>query len=112
MLTDSSFIHSGSGFRLKLKSVAQMGLNRQCLLEDESERSLLEKLTASDNSSCSDDDDSSGTDILTIVEVTGSECSDSENEDMQYATVSTWEDMTNTTNRKEGEANKRVCSVL
>jgi hypothetical protein len=24
----------------------------------------------------------------------------------------TWEDMTNTTNRKEGQANKVVCSVL
>jgi hypothetical protein len=95
-----------------------MALNRQCLLQDEIEQSLLEELTASDKSSCSDDDDSSGTDILTIVEVTGSECSDSENEDMQYATASsapsassatfTWEDMTNTTNRKE----EGVCSVL
>jgi hypothetical protein len=76
------------GFRLKLKSVAQMALNRQCLLQDEIEQSLLEQLTASDKSSCSEDADSSGTDILTIVEVTGSECSDSENEDIQYATAS------------------------
>jgi hypothetical protein len=112
---------SGSGFHSKLKSVAMMASSRQCLLEDESEQSLLEELTASDKSSCSDDD-SSGTDILTIVEVTGSECSDSENEDVQCATASsaptassatfTWEDMTNTTNRKEGQANKGVCSVL
>jgi hypothetical protein len=112
----------GSGFSLKLKSVAQMALNRQCLLQDDIEQSLLEELTASDKSSFSDDDDSSGTDILTIVEVTGSECSDRENEDVQYATASSaptassaifmWEDMTNTTNRKEGQANKGVCSVL
>jgi hypothetical protein len=68
-------------------------------LEHEIEQSLLEELTASDKNSCSDDDDSSGTDILTIAEVTGSESTDSENEDMQYATASTWEDMTNTANR-------------
>jgi hypothetical protein len=84
--------------------------------------SLLEELTASDKSSCSDNDDSSGTHILTIFEVTGLECSDSENEDVQCATASsaptalsatfTWEDMTNTTNREEGQANKGVCSVL
>jgi hypothetical protein len=90
-------------------------------LENEIEQSLLEELTASDKSSCSDDD-SRGTNILTIVEVTSSECSDSENEDVQCATASgaptassatfTWEYMMNATNRKEGQANKRVCSVL
>jgi hypothetical protein len=64
----------GSGFRLK--SVTTVTSNKQCLLEDEIEQSLLEEHTASDQSSCSDDDDSSGTDNLTIVEVTGSECSD------------------------------------
>jgi hypothetical protein len=53
----------GSGFRFKLKSVAQMALNRQCLLQDEIEQSSLEELTVSDKSSCSDDDDSSGTDF-------------------------------------------------
>jgi hypothetical protein len=90
------------------------------LLEDEIEQSLLEELTASDKSSCNDDDDSSGTDILTIVEVTGSECNDSEN-DMQYAIASsaptassatfTWEDMTNTTNRRKARPTKEcvVC---
>jgi hypothetical protein len=92
-----------------------MASSGQCLLEDEIER-LLEELTASDKSSCSDDDGSSGTNILTIVEITGSEFSDSENEDVQCATASSatimWEDMTNTTNRKEGQANKGVCSVL
>jgi hypothetical protein len=92
------------------------------LLEYEIEQSSLAELTASDKSSCSDDDDSSGTDILTIVEVTGSECNDSENEDVQYATASSaptassaifmWDDMMNTTNRKEGQDNKGVCSVL
>jgi hypothetical protein len=62
-------------------TVTTMASSKQCLLEDEIEQSLLEELTASDQSSCSDDDDSTGTDNLTIVEVTGSECSDRENED-------------------------------
>jgi len=72
-------------------------------LEDEIEQSLLGELTASDQSSCSDGDDSSGTDDLTVVEVTDSECSDSESDDVQCATASsaptvssatfTWEDM-------------------
>jgi hypothetical protein len=98
-----------------------MESNKQCLLEDETEQSLLEELTASDQSSCSDYDDSSGTYNLTTVEVTVSECNDRENEDAQYSTASgapaalsatfTWDDMTNTTKRKEGQANKRVCSV-
>jgi hypothetical protein len=84
MSTDSSFLQAvfRSGFRLKLKSVAMMASSRQCLLEEEIEQ--REELTASDKSSCSDNDDSSGTDILTIVEVTGSECNDSENEDGTY----------------------------
>jgi hypothetical protein len=99
-----------------------MASNKQCLLDDEIEQSLLEELTISDQSSCSNDDDSKGTDNLTIVKVTVSEYSDRENEDAQYSTVSgapapstatfTWDDMTNTTKRKEGQANKRVCSVL
>ena len=69
------------------------------------EQSLLGDLTASDQSSCSDDDDSSGNDDLTVVEVTVSECSDSESDNVQCATASsaptassatfTWEDMTN-----------------
>ena len=94
-----------SAFRVKLQSVAIMASSRKCLLEDEIEQSLLEELTASDQSSCSDDDDSSGTDDLTVVEVIGSECSDSESDDAQCATASsaptassatfTWEDMTN-----------------
>ena len=79
------------------------------MLEDEIEQSLLEELTASDQSSCSDDDDSSGTDDLTVVEVTGSECSESD--DVQCATASsaptassatfTWEDMTNYVGQRE-----------
>jgi hypothetical protein len=91
-------------------------------LDDEIEQSLLKELTVSDQSSCSDDDDSNGTDNLTIVEVTGSEYSDRENEDAQYSKASgapapltatfTWDDMTNTSKRKEGQANERVCSVL
>jgi len=80
-------------------------------LEDEIEQSLLGELTASDQSSCSDDDDSSGTDDLTLVEVTGSECSDSESDNVQCATASsaptassatfTWEDMTNYIGQRE-----------
>jgi len=42
---------------------------------------LLEELTASDQSIFCDDDDSSGTNDLTVVEVTGSECSDNESDD-------------------------------
>jgi len=74
-------------------------------LEDEIEQSLLDELRASDQSSCSDDDNSSGTDDLTVVEVIGSECSDSESDNAQCAGASsaptassatfTWEDMTN-----------------
>jgi len=41
-----------------------MTSSRKCLLEDEIEQSLLEELTAFDQSSSSDDDDSSGTDDL------------------------------------------------
>jgi len=101
-----------SAFRLKLQSVAMMAFSRKCLLEDEIEQSLLEELTASDQSSCSgDDDDSSGTDDLTVVEVLGSECSDSESDDVQCATASSaptassatfmWEDMTNYVGQRE-----------
>ena len=77
-----------SAFRFKLQSVAIMASSRKCWLEDEIEQSLLEELTASDQSSCSDDDDSSGTDDLTVVGVIGSECSDSESDDAQCATAS------------------------
>jgi hypothetical protein len=58
-----------------------MASSKQCFLGDEIEQSLLEELTASDQSSCSDDD-SSGTDDLTIVKVTGLECSDNESDDV------------------------------
>jgi len=54
-----------SWFRSKWPPVAVMTASRKCLLEDEIEQSLLEELTASDHSSCSDDDDSSGIDDLT-----------------------------------------------
>jgi len=82
-----------------------MASSRKCLLDDEIEQRLLGELRASNQSSCSDDDDSSGTNDLTVVEVTGLECSDSESDDVQCATASsvptassatfTWEDMTN-----------------
>ena len=81
-----------------------MASSRNSLLEDEIEQSLLGEITAADQSSCSDDDDTSGSDDLTLVEVTDSECSYSESDDVQYATASsaptassaifTWEDMT------------------
>jgi len=68
---------------------------------------LLDELTASDQSSCSDDDDSSGADDLTLGEVTGSECSDN----VQFATASSapsalsdtfmWEDMINYVGQRE-----------
>ena len=66
---------------------------------------MLDELTASDQSSCSDDDDSSGADDLTVV--IGSECSDN----VQFATASSapsalsdtfmWEDMTNYVGQRE-----------
>ena len=65
-----------------------MESSRKCLLEDEIEQSLLEELTASDQSSCSDDDDSSGTDDLTVGEVIDSEFSDNESDDVQCASAS------------------------
>ena len=100
-----------SRFRLKLQSVAIMASSRKGLLDDDIEQSLLEKLTASDQSECSDDDESSGTDDLTAVEVNGSECSDNESDDVQCATASSapaassatfaWEDMTNYVGQRE-----------
>ena len=79
-----------------------MASSRKGLLEDEIEQTLLEEFTAFDQSSCSDDD-SSGTNDLTVVEVIGSECSDNESDNVQCATASsaptassatfTWEDM-------------------
>jgi len=47
-----------------------MASSMKCLLEDEFEQCLLEELTISDQRRC-DDDDSSGTDDLTVVEVRG-----------------------------------------
>ena len=87
-----------------------MASSRKGLLEDEIEQTLLEEFTAFDQSSCSDDD-SSGTNDLTVVEVIGSECSDSESDNVQCATASsvpaassatfTWEDMTNYVEQRE-----------
>ena len=68
---------------------------------------MLDELTASDQSRCSDDDDSSGADDLTVSEVIGLECSDN----VQFATASSapsalsdtfmWEDMTNYVGQRE-----------
>jgi hypothetical protein len=84
------------------------------LFEDENEQSLLDELTASDQSSFSDESDSSGTDDLTVGEVIGAECSDNEIDDVQFATASsapsassasstifTSEDMTNYVGQRE-----------
>jgi len=83
-----------------------MASSRKCFFEDQIEQSLLEELTASDQSSSSDDD-SIGTDDLTVGEVIVSEHSD----DVQCATASsapsassatfTWEDMTNYVGQRE-----------
>jgi len=88
-----------------------MASSRKGLLDDETEQSLLEELTASDQSDCSDDDDSSGTNDLTVFEVNGSPCSDNESDDVQCATASSapaalsatfaWEDMTNYVGQRE-----------
>jgi len=88
-----------------------MATRRKSLFEDEIEQSLLEELTASDQSSCSDDDDSSGMDDLTVDEVIGSGSSDNESDDVQCATASSapsalsatfmWEDMTNYVGQRE-----------
>jgi len=101
----------GSGFRLKLQSVAMMVSSRKGLLEDEIEQSFLEELAASDHSNCTDGDDSNGTDDLTVVEVIGSECSANENDNVQCTAASsaptassatfTWEDMTNYVGQRE-----------
>jgi len=87
-----------------------MASSRKCLLEDEIEQRLLEELTASEQSNCSDNDDSSGTDDLTVVEVLGSEC-DNESDNVQCATASsapttsidtfTWEDVPNYVGQRE-----------
>ena len=71
---------------------------------------MLEELTASDQSSC-DDDDSSGTDDLTVGKVIDLECSGNESDDVQFATAFSspsalsatfmWEDMTNYVGQKE-----------
>ena len=96
---------------MNLQSAAMMASSRKCLLEDEIEQSLLEELTASDQSSCSDNDDSSGTDDLTVVEVIVSEGSDNESDNVQCDTASsaptassatfTCEDMTNYVGQRE-----------
>jgi hypothetical protein len=62
------------------------------LFEDEIhsfiEKSLLQELTASDQSSFSDESDSSGTDDLTVGQVIGAQCSDNESDDVRFATAS------------------------
>jgi hypothetical protein len=82
--------------------------SRKCLFEDEIEQSLLEELRYADHSIFSDESDLSGTEDLTVGEVIGTEFSDNESDDVQFATPSsvssvssassgifTWEDMTN-----------------
>jgi hypothetical protein len=72
---------------------------------------LFKELTASYQISSSDNDDPSGTDYLTVGEVTVSEYRDDESDDVQCATASstpralsvtfTWEDMTNYVGQRE-----------
>jgi len=98
-------------FRLKQESVVVMATRKKCLFEDEIEQSLLEELTASDQSSSSDDDNSSSTDDLTVREVTGSESSENESDDVLFAAASSapsalsdtfmWEDMKNYVGQRE-----------
>jgi hypothetical protein len=75
------------------------------LCEGDIQQRLLEELTDSDQSSFSD---SSVTKDLTVREVIGAECSDNENDEVQFATVPsapsaifTWEDMTNYVGQRE-----------
>jgi hypothetical protein len=75
---------------------------------------LREELTASDQSSFSDESDSSGTNDLTVSKVTGAERSENESDDVQFATASSapsassasstifvWTDMTNYVGQRE-----------
>jgi hypothetical protein len=121
MIYDITFIYQqtvcfftaalGFCFHLKQQSVVVMATRKKCLFEDEIEQSLLEELTASDRSISSDDDDSSGMDDLTVGDVIGSESSDNESDDVQFATASNtpsalsdtfmWEDMTNYVGQRE-----------
>jgi len=105
-----------------------MASSRKGLLVDEIEQSLLEELTADDQSSCSDYDDSSGTDDLTVIEVIDSECSNNESDDVQCATASSaptassatfmWEDMTNYVGQRDqfvdnyGPQNETHCAKV
>jgi hypothetical protein len=72
------------------------------LCEGDIEPRLLEELTDSDHSSFSN---SSVTEDLTVSDVIGAECSDNENDEVQFATASsaifTWEDMTNYVGQRE-----------
>jgi hypothetical protein len=52
----------------------------KCLLLEEIEPNLLEEFTASDQRSANDDDESSGTDDLTVGEIIISEYSDVESD--------------------------------
>jgi hypothetical protein len=59
-----------------------MATSRVYLFEHEIEQSLLEELTASGQSSFSDESDSSGIDNLTVGEVIVTECSVNESDDV------------------------------
>jgi hypothetical protein len=76
-----------------------------CLLVDEIEQNLLYEFTVSDQISSSEDD-SSGTDDLTVDEVIISEYSDEESDDVQCASSAPsatfmWKDMTNYVGQRE-----------
>jgi hypothetical protein len=64
-----------------------LGLNKVC----------YSNLTASDQSSFSDESDSSGTNDLTIGEVIDAECSDNESDEVKFATASSTPGASSTT---------------
>jgi hypothetical protein len=84
------------------------------LFEDEIEQHLLEELTDSDHSTFSDKSYLSGTEDLTVGKVIGTEYSDNESDNVQFAAPSsapsvssassaifTWGDMTNYVGQRE-----------
>jgi hypothetical protein len=107
---------------------AIMAASKKCLFEAEIEQSLLDELTASDQSSYSDESDSSGIEDLTVCKVICVECSDNESEEVKFATapsalsassaIFTWEDMTNYVGQREqfvdnyGPQNETHCAKV
>ena len=97
-------------------------------MDNVTEQSLLKELTASDQSDCSDDDDSSATDDLTVVEVIGSDvvimkvtmckCATASSAPAALSATFAWEDMTNYVGQREqfvdnyGPQNETHCAQV